>query len=46
MNFAAFCFWTDRAVLGSAENSAILLKNPSFEGFIFFMFSWAKHEKN
>ena len=44
MNFAAFCFWTDRAVLGSAENSAILLKNPSFEGY-FFMFSWIKNEK-
>ena len=38
MNLAAFFFWTDGAVLGSTENSAIWLKNPSFESYISYVF--------
>jgi len=32
MNHVTFCFWADRAVLGSKENSEILLKYPNFVG--------------
>ena len=45
MNLAAFCFWTDRAVLGSTENSAIWLKNPSFENYISYVSMGEKREK-
>ena len=44
MNLLTFCFWADRAVLGSTENSTILLKYPAFESCL-FVFSWTKKLK-
>ena len=45
MNFVPFCFWADLTVLGSTENSSILLKYSTFEGG-FFMLSWEKIKKS
>jgi hypothetical protein len=41
MNHAATCFWADQVVLGSTEDSAILLKYNTFQD-VFFMLSSKK----
>ena len=45
MSLIPFCFWAGCAVLGSTENSAILLKYPTFEG-VFFILAWARKWKH